>query len=108
MGIDPSGLLVWVPLADKAAYREAWQYLLHDPGMHQLFTELYGSDNTYRVQTNNLDPERGDGFDPSNGVISWNPTAAIETEFGDAQSPALALGHEFDHAVRSDTIQTVI
>lgn len=39
-------------------------------------------------------------YDPNTKTVFWDPLAALKTTDGGTMSPALALGHEFDHALQ--------
>ena len=99
---DTLGLYVNVPLADKAAYRAAWQYLIQVPEMRQLFQQAYGSDTHFIVATNSVNYNHFGQDDDGNGIIDWDLTAAHEYGKCGVQTPALALGHEFAHSVAWD------
>jgi RHS repeat-associated protein len=99
-GVDPLGLYVNVPLADKAAYRAAWQYLIQVPEMREIFEKAYRSDTRFTVQTNCDNKNEPDYDDES--IVHWDPTAAHEYPNFTVQTPALALGHEFAHLVAWD------
>jgi len=97
---DPLGLFVEpIPLAQKAAYRVAWQHLIANPEMHQIFTAVNRADATFTV--NFVSSPQSNGFHPNlfsvGGVIDWDPSTANVFP-GGVQPPAFALAHEFAHA----------
>src|SRR5205807_9797462 len=101
--VDPLGLYVNVPLADKAAYRVAWEYLIKSPEMRDAFRKVYESDSRFVIDTNcdnasHYEPNWGSG-----GTIFWDPLTAHDYNDGGVQTPALSLGHEFFHVL--DSIQ---
>jgi RHS repeat-associated protein len=99
--VDSLGLYVNVPLADKAKYRAAWQYLIQVPEMREIFEKAYRSETLFTVKTNCNDKN---GIDPHDETIAhWDPTAAHEYPNFTVQTPALALGHEFAHLVALDS-----
>ncbi|MDQ2662707.1 MAG: hypothetical protein M3Y18_01580 [Candidatus Eremiobacteraeota bacterium] len=59
----------------------------------------------FRLQPN---ARSGDRFDPNSDVIYWDPSSALRTTRGGAQSPALALGHEAAHAVEAPREESLL
>ena len=102
-GVDPEGLYVNVPLADKAAYRAAWQYLIKFPEMREAFHKVYESDSRFVINTKCDNASRYDPNWGSGGTIYWDPHTAHDYADGGVQTPALILGHEFFHVL--DSIQ---
>jgi len=78
-------------------YVAAKAYLSRDPIEAQLFARLErAGTRRYRLVA---DARGLDYFNAASDVIVWDPRSALRTTNGGRQSPALALGHEIDHAV---------
>jgi RHS repeat-associated protein len=96
---DPTGHTVGVEgsLQDIGYYVEARNYLMRDPVMASIIRNLETSSNLIMIKM-----LRGancnDEWDGAAGVIYWNPFCGTRCTNGTGLSPALALGHEMDHA----------
>jgi len=102
-GVDRLGLYVNVPLADKATYRAAWQYLINFPEMRDAFRKVYDSETRFVIDTNCNNASHYEPNWDSGGTIFWDPRTAHDYADGGVQTPALVLGHEFFHVL--DSIQ---
>jgi RHS repeat-associated protein len=98
---DLLGLYVNVPLADKAAYRAAWQYLIKFPEMLDVFRKVNQSDSEFKLNTDCHNASRYAPNWGSGGTIYWDPHTAHDYADGGVQTPALILGHEFFHVLDS-------
>ncbi|HUY11900.1 MAG TPA: hypothetical protein VMV73_06530 [Candidatus Dormibacteraeota bacterium] len=82
----------------------AKKYLDADSVERGLFERL--EDSRTRTFTMRTEHRNNDRFDPNDDTIWWDPTSALRTTSGGAQSPALGLGHEVDHAVERPSRET--
>lgn len=85
-----------IPLKGQREIDEAFGYLAHDPLERNLIERLEKSRTPHRIV---IDHSGDDSYDPNTHTIRWDPYSALETTEGGAQSPALGLGHEMDHAI---------
>lgn len=88
-------MLIRVSSRARPLYTRATRYLEGDPAMARIIAHIEGSS---RVFTLRLNDRNDDSFDPGTDTIAWDPHSALRTTSGGAQSPALGLGHEMDHA----------
>jgi hypothetical protein len=86
-----------VPVTIETQYERAKAYLCKDPLEAHLFRSVENAPDGrhFRIRANHRD---NDYFDPNTNTIGWDPYSALRTASGGAQSPALGLGHEVDHA----------
>ncbi|HTV74008.1 MAG TPA: hypothetical protein VME66_09915 [Candidatus Acidoferrales bacterium] len=89
-------MIVRVPPAARAPYALATHYLARDREMRSIIQTAQTSSRVFSLRLNGHDD---DSFDPNSDTINWDPGSALRTTAGGAQSPALGLGHELDHAV---------
>jgi RHS repeat-associated protein len=95
--VDTLGLRIIPPADDpNGYYRQAIDYLLRDPDTVKTFRELASDPHgdwhiKFRDNDNYADPSR---------TIYWDPLSAIKDPCGHRISPALALLHEMEHALR--------
>ena len=78
-----------------ADFRKAETYLRGDSIMRRDLDALEHAPTATYVKRGHF---ADDFFDPRSHTISWDPHAAVRTTEGGRISPALALGHEGDHA----------
>jgi len=94
-----------VPARARADFDRAVDYLSRDPGERDLFDRLEHGSHAIRLATN---AHGDDSYDPMTHTIHWDPHSALRTTAGGAQSPALGLGHEVDHAVEDDATRAAL
>lgn len=85
-----------IPMSGQRQVDEAFGYLARDPIERSIIERLEKSRTPHRIL---IDHHGDDSYDPNTHTIRWDPFSALETSEGGAQSPALGLGHEMDHAV---------
>ena len=76
-------------------YRQARKYLCADAGERKIFHALETQAKHVHLR---LNERNDDSFDSRTNVLHWDPYSALRTTGGGAQSPALGLAHEADHA----------
>ena len=86
------------PAKAKREIDTALTYLAADPNERALIERLEQSATPHHIV---IDHHGNDSYDPSTRTIRWDPHSALMTTSGGSQSPALGLGHEFDHAVEN-------
>jgi len=87
-----------IPLRGQREVDEAFGYLARDPVERAIIEKLETSRTPHRIV---IDHRGDDSYEPTTRTIRWDPYSAMETSDGGAQSPALGLGHEMDHAAQS-------
>ncbi len=94
---DPSGNLISVngTKQDNIDYATARLYLIQDSVMADIFYNLQRSHTTYIIHILTGDNCNNHSID---NHIYWNPHCGLRCTGTGRQSPALALGHELDHA----------
>lgn len=85
-----------------AAYEAARRYLCGDALERSIFHKLEHAPHHIHLRLNSHDD---DSYDPNNRTIHWDPHSALRTADGGAQSPALGLAHEADHATVAASIR---
>lgn len=85
-----------VAASARADFDRAVAYLRRDPVERSLIDRLEHGAQRVTLTANRHDR---DDYDPNTREIHWDPHSALRTRDGGAQSPALGLGHEIDHAV---------
>jgi hypothetical protein len=95
-------MIVRVPTAAKRDYQLATHYLERDSVMRGIVHHAQASSRVFHLRINN---RNDDSFDPNSDTINWDPHSALRTTRGGAQSPALGLGHEMDHATEAPRAQ---
>ena len=107
-GIDPKGLTVQLADANgspivSAQYAQARAYLMQSPSYGFMIRQAEASSTVYTITLINNGNDRASGHN-----IYWDPNSALETSSGGAQTPALGLGHEMDHATFSDSRPPIV
>lgn len=85
-----------VESAATGDFDRAVAYLGADAVERSLFDRL---ENDAARVTLTVNSRGRDYYNPNTHTIHWDPHSALRTSDGGAQSPALGLGHEVDHAV---------
>jgi hypothetical protein len=104
--IDPTGTIVTVSYANGGTptrLAQAMNYLLNSAAYSADLAQLMNSPNTYTIS---VDPNGIDGYEPTNGTITWNPISGLVIPMVGIQSPALGLAHETHHAFCHDQLGT--
>ncbi len=91
-----------MPSSERREVATAFGYLAQDGVERRLIDRLENGARRYRLVVAH---DGNDYFDPNDNTIHWDPHSALRTTDGGAQSPALGLGHEIDHAVENPTTQ---
>jgi hypothetical protein len=86
------------PASARKNVEAAFAYLSHDSVERGLIDRLIHSGVLRRIVINH---NNNDSYDPNTHAIHWDPHSALLTTTGGAQTPALGLGHEIDHAVEN-------
>ena len=97
--IDPSRLKITV-MTGGAAYGQAIAYLSSSPTFAGIIATLEQSPNVYLVSAG---PASVNRYGSKQRIVSWDPTKALATTSGGAQSAALCLAHELIHAYHHET-----
>jgi hypothetical protein len=93
--MNTAPMIVRVPREAKHDYALAVHYLARDASMRAIIHHAQASSRVFHLRIND---RNDDSFDPNSDTINWDPHSALRTTRGGAQSPALGLGHEMDHA----------
>jgi len=107
--VDADGLTVRVanpPAGGKNPYESARDYLMQDPGMARIITELEKPEagDTWIY----LNDQRDNRADTRGKRVMWDPYAASCLSSGGTRSPALILGHELAHILGPQAPRTPV
>ncbi len=84
-----------VPASANRDFTAASAYLSRDSRMADVISRAEHAPHDLYLK---IVRDGNDRFDPSRNTVFWDPHSALRTTSGGAQSPALGLGHELDHA----------
>lgn len=90
------------PKAAQADVDTAFAYLSQDSIARSLIDRIEHAQTPHHIK---IDHVSDDSYDPSNRTINWDPHSAMRTTAGGAQSPAMGLVHEIDHAAAPLSLQ---
>lgn len=91
-------MAISIPAGAREDYALAKAYLCRDASEARIFARVEHSKDRFRLE---IVRNGNDRYDPNTRTIAWDPYSALRTTGGGAQSPALGLGHELDHAAES-------